>query len=149
MREPTYLWKPGPPPKTKEEREAAARKYNLIPEDYECYPEDQGLGDYPKLPYASMDSKDPYEPWDHYYDRRNYGEPLHIQWELITSEVHDPNREYFKPWSSILKWFLGSILVFGSAVFADIYFDLHINSRKKPKQWPGPEKVHYTFEPAE
>ncbi|CAG2163376.1 unnamed protein product [Oppiella nova] len=43
-------WKPGQYPKTQEEREAAAKKYNLIPEDYEPYPEGSGYGDYPKLP---------------------------------------------------------------------------------------------------
>merc|ERR1711981_1508257 len=50
-----YLWKPGPYPETEEERLAAAKKYGLIPEDYEPYPNDgqwneaigpHGLGDY-------------------------------------------------------------------------------------------------------
>ncbi len=49
-----YEWSPGPYPRTKEERLAAAKKYNLQPEDYEPYPEDgflgMGLGDYPNLP---------------------------------------------------------------------------------------------------
>lgn len=49
-----YEWTPGPYPRTKEERLAAAKKYNLQPEDYEPYPEDgylgMGLGDYPNLP---------------------------------------------------------------------------------------------------
>ncbi|RWS26087.1 NADH dehydrogenase [ubiquinone] 1 beta subcomplex subunit 8-like protein [Leptotrombidium deliense] len=68
-------WRPGPPPKTKEEHEAAARKYNMIPEDYKPHPEDENWGDYPDLPWASVESRDPYEPWDYYYSRRSYGEP--------------------------------------------------------------------------
>ena len=49
-----YQWMPGPYPRTKEERLAAAKKYNLEPEDYKPFPEDgylgMGLGDYPDLP---------------------------------------------------------------------------------------------------
>ena len=69
-------WKPGPPPKTEEERIAAAKKYNLIPEDYETYDESHGTGDYPKLPIVSMDSRDPYEDFDYYYFRQNFGETV-------------------------------------------------------------------------
>lgn len=36
-------WKAGPYPKTEEERIAAAKKYNLLPEEYEPY-EDDGWG---------------------------------------------------------------------------------------------------------
>lgn len=45
-----YQYKPGPYPKTPEERAAAAKKYGLTMEEYQPYPEDQGYGDYPKLP---------------------------------------------------------------------------------------------------
>ena len=54
-----YEWSPGPYPRTKEERLAAAKKYNLQPEDYEPFPEDgylgMGLGDYPKLQRVSRE----------------------------------------------------------------------------------------------
>ena len=87
-------WKPGPPPKTEEEKVAAARKYNLIPEDYECYPETEGYGDYPKLPPVGYDARDPYEDLDYYYHRRNYGETLHIDYDAMTGERHDPNAKF-------------------------------------------------------
>ena len=47
-----YDWKAGKKPKTPAEREAAAKKYGLRPEDYEVYGEDEyePAGDYPKLP---------------------------------------------------------------------------------------------------
>jgi len=35
-------WKPGPYPKTPAEREAAAKKYGLRPEDYDAYEEGSG-----------------------------------------------------------------------------------------------------------
>ena len=72
----TRDWKPGPYPKTKEEREAAAKKYNLIPEDYEPLPDGTGWGDYPDLPIVGTDARDPYEDFDFHYRRRNYGETV-------------------------------------------------------------------------
>jgi NADH dehydrogenase (ubiquinone) 1 beta subcomplex subunit 8 len=70
-------WKPGPYPKTPEERAAAAKKYGLRVEDYEPYPDDGlGYGDYPKLPRVSTESRDPYEEWDIPEIKRNYGEPV-------------------------------------------------------------------------
>jgi NADH dehydrogenase (ubiquinone) 1 beta subcomplex subunit 8 len=69
-------WKPGPLPTTPEQRASAAKKYNLIPEDYETYPDGEGYGDYPKLPVVGQDARDPYEDFDWHYRRRNFGEPV-------------------------------------------------------------------------
>lgn len=72
-------WKPGPYPKTDEERIAAAKKYGLLPQDYEPYPDDgAGFGDYPKLPVISNDQKDPNGNWDDPDIRRNFGEPVSV-----------------------------------------------------------------------
>lgn len=79
----TRDWKPGPVPKTEEERAAAAKKYNLIPEDYEVNDEELGYGDYPKLPPVGMDARDPYEDLDYHYHRRNYGETVRLPHELM------------------------------------------------------------------
>ena len=68
-------WKPGPYPKTDAERIAAAKKYGLLPQDYEPYPDDgTGLGDYPKLPMISVDQRDPHYNWDEPDLKRNFGE---------------------------------------------------------------------------
>lgn len=72
----TRDWKPGPPPTTPEERAAAAKKYNLIPEDYEPYEREEGFGDYPKLPEVGQDARDPYDDFDYHYRRRNFGETV-------------------------------------------------------------------------
>lgn len=57
-------FKPGPYPKTEDERIAAAKKYNLLPEEYEPYPDDgNGLGDYPKIDALSGEARNPYYPW--------------------------------------------------------------------------------------
>ena len=91
-------WKPGPPPKTAEERAAAARKYNLIPEDYQVADEEEGYGDYPKLPPVGMDARDPYEDMDYYYWRQNYGETLHTDADAFTADRHDPNEKWRFTW---------------------------------------------------
>jgi len=70
-------WKPGPYPRTPQERAAAAKKYGMRPEDYEPYPDDgMGYGDYPKLPRVATESRDANEIWDMPEIRRNFGEPV-------------------------------------------------------------------------
>jgi NADH dehydrogenase (ubiquinone) 1 beta subcomplex subunit 8 len=143
----TRDWKPGPPPKTKEEREAAAKKYNLIPEDYEPYPEGAGWGDYPKIPRVGQDARDPYEDFDYHYRRRNFGETLHYDYDALTSDRHDPNEKYRYSPLMMLSSFFGFVFGLGAIVYVFNYFDIRICQPVKPKQYPGPGKIHYTFEP--
>ena len=84
-----HRWKPGKYPETKEEREAAAKKYNLIPEDYEPIGRDSGLGDYPHIPRLSHQAAArPYWiDYDEPFIRRNYGEPLS---ESYVSQMFEP-----------------------------------------------------------
>src|SRR5260370_42005496 len=86
----TKDWMPGPLPKTPEERAIAARRYNLIPEDYDTYPEEEAWGDYPKLPMGGMDAPVHYDASDHYFYRRNYPEPLHYQYAMMTDHSNGP-----------------------------------------------------------
>ena len=68
-------FQPGPYPVTKAEREAAAARYGLHPDDYEPYPDDgHGLGDYPMFKPFSAPSKDPYELYTDESNGRNFGE---------------------------------------------------------------------------
>lgn len=73
-----FQYKPGPYPKTQEERAVAAKKYGLTLEEYQPYPEDMGYGDYPKLPDIGADSKDPSYPYDLPDLKRNFNEPVSI-----------------------------------------------------------------------
>lgn len=52
----------------------------MLPEEYEPYPNEDGcgFGDYPNLPFESVDAKDPYYNWDYPYLRRNYLDPVSI-----------------------------------------------------------------------
>ncbi|XKL65485.1 hypothetical protein PGB90_008905 [Kerria lacca] len=78
-------WQPGPYPKTEAERLAAAKKYNLLPEEYEAYDPEKwefSYGDYPLLPNICQDDKDPYYAWDYPAWKYNYGEVIHVNEEL-------------------------------------------------------------------
>lgn len=82
-------YKPGPYPQTEKEREAAARKYNLLPEEYKPYADDGlGYGDYPKLPTGyGVESKDPYYPYDFPEHKRNYNEPVSFKIFSILNSI--------------------------------------------------------------
>lgn len=70
-------YKPGKFPVTEEEKAAAAKKYNLLPEEYKPYADDGlGFGDYPQLPNVSVESKDPYYPYDFPEHKRNLHDPV-------------------------------------------------------------------------
>merc|ERR1711915_561772 len=143
-------WKPGPYPKTLEERAAAARKYGLRPDEYEPYPDDGlGLGDYPMLPNVSAEARSPYEPWDHPEHRRNFGEPIHSSMDMYGLDRID---ETTKPRFS---WQQQAVAFFGvMGTFFALYYLLDDDQTKMhwptmPKQYPGEGKVHYRFEAAE
>jgi hypothetical protein len=55
----------------------------MIEEDYEAYdPTDWGCGDYPKLDNVSAESRSGQVDWDDPVQRRNYGEPLHYDFDI-------------------------------------------------------------------
>ena len=56
-------------------------QYGLIPEDYKPFPEDQMYGDYPDLQNSSADSRPGNEYWDFPEFRRNFNEPLHLNFD--------------------------------------------------------------------
>jgi len=141
-------WKPGPFPKTPAERAAAAKKYGLKEEDYEPYADDgMGYGDYPKLPHQSMESRDPYYPWDIPELRRNYGEPMHVDADAMVADKWDPNAKYRFSFTYMHMWF---IAVFGGAVAVYLLLEPypHIHPVMS-KQFPADGRKHYTFEPAD
>jgi NADH dehydrogenase (ubiquinone) 1 beta subcomplex subunit 8 len=86
-------WKPGPYPKTQEEREAAAKKYGMTIEEYEPYPDDgTGHGDYPKLPNISVERKNPYYPYDFPETKRNFGEPMHVDYDYYSEDRYNNSK---------------------------------------------------------
>ncbi|XP_069096462.1 NADH dehydrogenase [ubiquinone] 1 beta subcomplex subunit 8, mitochondrial [Pleurodeles waltl] len=100
---------PGPYPKTPEERAAAAKKYNMRVEDYEPYPDDgMGFGDYPKLPDKSQQERDPWYSWDHPDLRRNWGEPMHWQFDMYIRNRVDTSPTPVS-WNTMCKQLFGFI----------------------------------------
>lgn len=142
-----YLWQPGPYPRTPEEREAAAKKYGLLVEDYEPYPDDgeNGLGDYPKLPDRCMDSKPGQYNWDIPEEKRNFGEPLHRNFHLMLGSR--PSVAVRPQYTQLqyLRWFLGTCAFFVIVQLVGGEYEwFHPISES---QIPGPnKKKFYSFE---
>ncbi|XP_050714396.1 NADH dehydrogenase [ubiquinone] 1 beta subcomplex subunit 8, mitochondrial-like [Eriocheir sinensis] len=141
-------WKPGPYPVTPEERQAAARKYGLRPDEYQPVPDDGiGAGDYPDVPLVSAESRDPYYQWDYPEHRRDFGEPLHRDFDMYgLDRVDATNTPRFSTTQQFLA-FMG-VMTF----FVGTYYLMDNNKCHwplLPKQYPGNGKVHYTFEKPE
>jgi NADH dehydrogenase (ubiquinone) 1 beta subcomplex subunit 8 len=141
-------WKPGPFPKTAAERATAAKKYGLRPEDYEPYPDDgMGYGDYPMLPRIAAEARDPTEIWDMPEIRRNYGEPSHVDADIMVEDKWNPTTKKRFSYIQMLSW-LG--VVWGS-IIALYYISLPYPHflPVMPKHVPFDGKPHYSFEPAD
>ncbi|GJQ68754.1 hypothetical protein Trydic_g17286 [Trypoxylus dichotomus] len=138
-------YKPLPFPKTQEEREAAAAKYELTVADYKVYKDDgMGLGDYPKLPDLSDDEKDPFYPWDNPELKRNFGEPIHMDFDLINEVRYNISAKHrFPGWVMWLQF----LMVTGGALFIQFYLErCKMFFGLLPKQYPLQGKTHYTFQ---
>ncbi|XP_045760416.1 NADH dehydrogenase [ubiquinone] 1 beta subcomplex subunit 8, mitochondrial [Maniola jurtina] len=137
-----YQYKPGPYPKTPEERAAAAKKYGMTIEEYQPYPEDMGYGDYPKLPDIGTDSRDPTYPYDLPDLKRNFNEPIHASAEIYGEDRYDPAARPRFSLPHQWTWFLGTM--FGSLA---LYIWLENYKFGRPvtlKQYPH-EGPHYLF----
>uniref|UniRef100_UPI00398E7B10 NADH dehydrogenase [ubiquinone] 1 beta subcomplex subunit 8, mitochondrial isoform X2 n=1 Tax=Pristiophorus japonicus TaxID=55135 RepID=UPI00398E7B10 len=100
---------PGPYPRTPEERAIAAKKYNMRVEDYEPYPDDgMGFGDYPKLPDRSQQERDPWYTWDEPDLRRNWGEPMHWDFDMFIRNRVDTSPSPVD-WNTMVKHLGGFI----------------------------------------
>jgi len=162
-------WKPAPYPTTEEQRRAAAKKYNMIYEDYEPYPDDgDGYGDYPKLPIIHADRRDGFQHYDAPEFRRNFGEPLHIDFDDHQTNRPDPLKQYPSPEWHYWAWFFGPLLAYIGLYFLFEPYPTFRPAMDKQMPTPGPEshvyhpeyspmilsflpknpgEVHYTFEP--
>uniref|UniRef100_A0A4D5RB40 NADH dehydrogenase (Ubiquinone) 1 beta subcomplex subunit 8, mitochondrial-like n=1 Tax=Scolopendra viridis TaxID=118503 RepID=A0A4D5RB40_SCOVI len=138
-------WKPGPYPRTPEERAAAAKKYGLLPEDYEPYPEEDCFGDYPNLPPVSAEARDPFAIWDHDAHKRNFGEPIHIDADMYGEDRFNINYRPRISTSMKILTLLGVISGSAGLFYLGEVFKFYPSIM--PKQLYGEGVKHYTFEP--
>ncbi|XP_057214779.1 NADH dehydrogenase [ubiquinone] 1 beta subcomplex subunit 8, mitochondrial [Triplophysa rosa] len=125
---------PGPYPKTPEEMAAAAKKYNMTLEDYRPHPDDgSGYGDYPMLPDRSQQERDPWYQWDHPDLRRNWGEPMHWNFDMYIRNRVDTSPSPVD-WRTMCKHLFGffgfMMLMFGLGEVFPAYHPV------APKQYP-------------
>jgi NADH dehydrogenase (ubiquinone) 1 beta subcomplex subunit 8 len=125
---------PGPYPKTEAERVAAAKKYNMKPEDYKPFPDDgTGYGDYPDLPKISVDMKSTWEEYDDMGMRRNFGEPVIVTQEQVLQEKITHRRLLYTHPTIIAYFFLGFTTVIGLNY---LLWDYKCTIPIAPKQYP-------------
>jgi len=141
-------WKPGPYPRTQEEHAAAAKKYGLRVEDYEPYPDDgMGYGDYPKLPRIAAESRSANELWDMPEIKRNFGEPVHVDADIMVEDKWNPTTRMRYSFKQMLMW-IGAVWGTMLAIYIiSLPFPHFLPAM--PKQMPKDGKKHYTFEPVE
>lgn len=144
--------KQGDWPRTKEERERAAKKYNLIPEDYEPYPEGLGWGDYPNLKCIGDYNKDWYDDYTDIFESKHYGQPIELHSDLYFWERIDPLADerpaQYKRWQKNIIWFFTCISPFAIYWFFTINptgRSIHPNHRYKFKQVNLPGTKFYWF----
>lgn len=132
----------GPYPRTQEERERAAKKYNLIPEDYEPYDEDHGWGDYPNLKPIGAFNRDRYDDYDDPVDLRFHGEVYQLAYDSHLWERIDPLRKEKAKYE--YPWWKGALFFFGLAAVMPIIrliehpYKLYLNNPWKAREFGEP-----------
>lgn len=62
------------------------RGLRVVAQRRHWHPPHQGwqshFGDYPKMPWTSIDERSPYQRWDDPVNRRNFGEPIPEEFEI-------------------------------------------------------------------
>ncbi|KAF5275885.1 hypothetical protein FQR65_LT04124 [Abscondita terminalis] len=138
-------YKPGHVPRTEEEINLAAKKYGLLPSEYDTFKDDGlGYGDYPKIPTVSADARDPFYPWDIPDTKRNFKEIINAEEDMYAEHRYDITTRHRVPGYMQLFQFLGFLgLTFGIYAFCENMKWFHAVAAK---QYPKPGEIHYTFE---
>lgn len=134
-------------PVTKEEKAHAARKYGMIEEDYEPYdPEETQMymGDYPKLKAIGADERSGFHNWDMQWLKKDFGEPMHADFDVYQGTRTDSGRKLVPPWKA-LCYFLG---IFGPLLLLG-WFGPSVNFPLSKQQLSHDGRKYYTFERTE
>jgi len=148
---------PGSCPETQDEIAKAAKKYNMTLHDYKPHPDDgMGFGDYPALPDRSQSERDPHYQWDDPELRRNWGEPMHWDFDIYIRNRVDtsPAAMDWKTMTMTLGGFVGIMLLFFVAgeVFPAYqpvapkqypFNNLHLERGGDPDKMPEEEAKNY------
>ncbi|XP_061394288.1 NADH dehydrogenase [ubiquinone] 1 beta subcomplex subunit 8, mitochondrial [Musca vetustissima] len=139
-------YKAGKFPQSDAEREAAAKKYFLLPEEYKPYADNGlGYGDYPQLKGGlGIEARDPFYPYDFPELKRNLHETFHAESDLYSedrwSQPAPPRYANSTYWLGFLGCMAGCLA---------LYYWLENYRMYRPvavKQYPGDGRKHYTFE---
>lgn len=140
-------WRPNEEvPVTAEDREATARKYNMLPEDYKPCPPERSAGDMPDVtPAGAYHDRSPWEDYDYPADRQNWNEPRHPDDHI----KYDQTRVAYRPGKppfitkELLKFLMLPVTLI-LAAYGFRSFEFMNPTFRSPKLEPG--VVHYSFE---
>lgn len=140
-------WRPNETaPVTTEDREATARKYNMLPEDYKTLPPEANAGDMPNVePAGAYNERSPWEDYDYPLARQNWNEPRHpldhIKYDKYRIPYGDKTAPNYR--SDLLK-----LLAFPVIFILGAYFLRDLRFMNPTFRSPRVEKgvVHYSFE---
>ncbi|KAK4881585.1 hypothetical protein RN001_004904 [Aquatica leii] len=138
-------YKPGPYPKTADEHITAAKKYGLLPSEYQVYIDNgDGCGDYPKLPVQSADARDPFYPWDIPDSKRNFNETIQAEEDMYAEHRYDISMRHRVPLKVQLAQFLGFLgTLFVMYMICEKIVWFHAVAEK---QYPKAGVKHYSFD---
>ena len=137
-------------PVTKEEKAAAARKYGMIEEDYVPYGPDEHpslhMGDYPNIKPVGGDERSGHYNWDFPQLKKDFGEPMHENWNFHQGTRSDTGRKWSTPEKAFLAFLCNYFFFFGFCYATD---DIKIYFPSSAHQLPADGVTHYTFERAD
>ncbi|XP_018300433.1 uncharacterized protein ND-ASHI [Mycetomoellerius zeteki] len=140
-----HLWQPKE--YSKKDHDKIAEKYHLHPKEYQPYPPDKCLGDYPNLPKIGPAAKDPYYPYDIPIYRKNYHETLHHEFETMGEDRFSYGYKYrINPYLASAIWLATMTVLAGINYLLQPYPIVQI---RMERQYATKDVVHYSFEPAD
>lgn len=138
-------------PVTPEEKAKAARKYGMIPEDYEPIGTTDpfvgkfvNYGDYPKMQLEAMNEMPTHYPYDTPEHKRDYGWPIHIDDKWLDDRIYDSYEnepKIYSPYRLAAGFFLVMPIIF--YVFLNVPKSYYPALRQGR---PNDGRQHYEFQ---
>jgi hypothetical protein len=104
---------------------------------------ESNFGDYPKLPWRPYHERSPYQYWDDPIQRRQYGEPIHEEFEI--QDAFFPGEH--SPWTNFKEAMEGQLWIFGLFLAgAAVTYLITDEERANPPHEIPPEVLEYLNE---
>ena len=89
---------------------------------------DSQFGSYPTLPWTPYEDRSPFQHWDNQYQRRNYGEPIHEEFDIQDGFFPGPHT----PYDNLKNGMMGQVAVLVIACSAGLAAYLTMDGSERP-----------------